>query len=481
MTLRSPTDTDAAELARLFEGQWPTMLRLRSTGAAERLSGLRRLGHQLVLRRQDLYDAFRQDFGKPPMEVETTELLPVMDEIRQARKHLRRWMRPRRVGSTVLTLGTSAQVVAQPRGRCLILGPWNYPLNTLLSPLVSAVAAGNTVMLKPSELTPCVGAVIAEMVQAVFDPSEVAVVHGGVPTAQSLLALPFDHVFFTGSTTVGQHVMATASQHLASVTLELGGRSPVIVDDTADLARAAEVLMWAKGINAGQSCIAPDHVWVHHRVHDAFVAQCVAVLRAQGASSPANDTPAPGDQAQIISTRHAQRLADLLDDARTRGAQTAHGGEVDIDARRLQTTLLTQVPDEAAVLAQEIFGPALPILPYTDLKAVLDHINQGHKPLALYVWSRQPTNVEHILTQTSSGGVCVNHCMLQYVHHGLPFGGVNHSGTGSTHGVHGFRAFSHERAVLRGGPIVTASLMFPPYTRLRLRWMQTLVNVLRFV
>lgn len=472
----SPTD----RIDELFARQLPIALALRTSTAAQRIAKLRRFGDALIERRAALYEAFAQDFSKPPAEVESTELLPVIEEVRHAVAHLRRWMKPVRVRATWLTLGTHSRIEAQPRGRCLILGPWNYPVNTVLCPLVSAVAAGNTVIVKPSELTPAVSRVVGELLAAVFTPDEVVVVQGGMHTAQHLLSLPFDHIFFTGSPAVGKVVMKAAAEHLASVTLELGGQSPVIVDETADLHKAAEVVMWGKLINLGQSCVAPDHVYVHRSVRAAFVRACAEVVRTRFGAD-ARQQQANPDLARIINLRHTGRISQLVSQATEVGATVALGGATDHAQRFIPPTLLTDLPPSATILAEEIFGPVLPILDYDALDEVITRINAQPKPLAMYIWSQRASAQRRLIDETSSGGVCVNHCMLHYVHGGLPFGGVNNSGMGNSHGHFGFKAFSHERAVLKGGPIMAARFMFPPYTPLKGRLTRGLVGVLRWL
>ncbi|HEY9094875.1 MAG TPA: aldehyde dehydrogenase family protein [Hydrogenophaga sp.] len=468
----------APAIQRLFDQQGPTALMLRSSPSRERVAKLKRLRDGLLSRREALYQAFDADLRKPRLEVDLTELLPVVDEARHAIANLARWMRPQRVWPTLTTLGTRARVLYQPRGRCLIIGPWNYPVNTLLGPLVSAIAAGNTVILKPSEFTPHVNAVVAELVAEVFDPTEVALVQGGVETAQQLLALPFDHVFFTGSPAVGKIVMAAAAQHLSSVTLELGGKSPVIVDETANLQSAAELILWGKFTNAGQTCVAPDHVFVHRRVQAPFTKICLAVIAARYGASDAAVQVSP-DLARMISRRHTERLGALIDDALSRGATLLAGGHHDASACYVAPTLLSNVAPEARINTEEIFGPVLPIEGFDDLDEVIQRINAHPKPLALYLFSRHRPTQKKVTQLTSSGGICINHCVQQYAHGGLPFGGVNHSGIGSAHGVFGFKAFSHERACLEAGLWTTVRQFFPPYTPRKNRLSAALLGLLR--
>jgi len=477
MVMPEDTDTDPALIQREFTRQADRAQALRESSSAQRASKLKRFKEALVLRRESLYEAFRLDLRKHPVEVDLTELLPVFDEIGHARRHLSRWMRPRRVAPTLTTLGTSAKVICQPRGRCLIIGPWNYPVNTLLGPLVSAVAAGNTAILKPSEMTPNVNSVISSLIAEVFDPEEVVVIRGGVQTSKHLLALPFDHIFFTGSPTVGRIVMAAAANNLASVTLELGGKSPVIVDETADMQHAADLIMWGKLTNAGQTCVAPDHVFVHNRVKDEFVRLCSAVIDGRYGTTEQGVTESP-DFGRMINERHATRVGALVDDAVARGATIVAGGRHDAVNRYVAPTILTNVPAEASISNEEIFGPVLPIQGFDSLSDVIAHINAAPKPLALYMWSRNKGNFNKVMSQTSSGSFCLNHCVQQYAHGNLPFGGVNNSGIGNAHGEFGFKAFSHERAFLRSGPLMAVKVFFPPFTRRTARMSQALLRLL---
>ncbi|RZL06797.1 MAG: aldehyde dehydrogenase family protein, partial [Rubrivivax sp.] len=374
--------------------------------------------------------------------------------------------------------GTSAWIEAQPRGRCLIVAPWNFPLNLCFGPLVSALAAGNTVILKPSEMTPNVSAVMVSIIREIFKEDEVAVFEGSLPTSTALLALPFDHIFFTGSPAVGKVVMAAAAKHLTSVTLELGGKSPVIIDETADLKSAAETLMWGKLANCGQTCVAPDHVFVHESVKDRFVDECRRVI-GERYGKTADEQKVSPHFAHVVNQRHTQRIGGLLEDARARGARFLLGGEVDVASAFVAPTLLDNIPADASIMSEEIFGPVLPIIAWRDLDVVIREINANHKPLALYIWSRDKARTKRIMAETSSGGVGINHCVLHYAHGNLPFGGVNNSGIGSAHGHFGFKAFSHERAVLKSGPVMVAKLFFPPYTGFKPKLIRMVVDSLK--
>ena len=471
-------EADVQQIRSAFDAQRATALRWRASAAGERIARVKRLRDALMAQREAFYAAFESDYRKSPAEVEASEFLPVMEEIRQVLGALKRWMKPRRHWPTTTMLGTYASVQYQPRGRVLIIAPWNYPLSLCFGPLVSALAAGNTAIIKPSEMTPAVSALMARIIADVFPADEVALFEGSQPTSHALLQLPFDHIFFTGSPSVGKLVMTAAAQHLASVTLELGGKSPTIVDETANLQLAAETLMWGKFLNNGQTCVAPDHVYVHASVKAAFVAACRAVLQQRYGADAAAQKQSP-DLTRVVNQRHTQRLASLLADALQRGAVVHTGGEVDEAQCYIAPTLIEQIPAGAAILSEEIFGPLLPIIEYRELDQVIAAINAAPKPLALYVWSTRQANIDQVLKQTSSGGACVNHCVAHFAHGNLPFGGVNNSGMGSAHGEYGFKAFSHERAVLRASPLMLIKLFFPPYTSGRLRLIRMVVDSLK--
>jgi aldehyde dehydrogenase (NAD+) len=462
------TPLPAAELAllqndirRVFDAQGPTALRLRQSSKAERLAQIRKLKHALLANREALIDAGRLDFGKPAAEVELTEILPVIAEANDAIRKLGGWMKPKKVWPSRMMVGTSACMQYEPKGRVLIIGAWNYAVNLCLGPLVSALAAGNTAIIKPSEMTPHTSAVLADIIRATFAEDQVALFEGEAGVAQTLIALPFDHIFFTGSPAVGKIVMAAAAKNLTSVTLELGGKSPTIVDETADLKAAARNILWAKFTNNGQTCIAPDHVYVHASVKPAFLQHCVDVLQSAYGEG---ELQAHSDSlARIVNVRHADRVRALLDDAIARGATVVTGGAVDAGQRYIAPTLLDNIADDAGIMREEIFGPLLPIIGYSQLDAVIARINAEPKPLALYIWSRKQRNIDQVMQRTTSGGACINHCVVQFLHGNLPFGGVNNSGIGSGHGHHGFLAFSHERAVVRNR-VMLAGMFYPPYT-----------------
>ncbi|HZP11924.1 MAG TPA: aldehyde dehydrogenase family protein [Nevskiaceae bacterium] len=453
-----------AEIKRVFDKQRGTMLRLRTSTADERIAKIKRLKAAVLAHADSLYEAADKDFKKPPAEVDGTEIMPVVADANEVCRHLKKWMKPKGVWPTMIMGGTSSWIQHEPLGRTLIISPWNYPINLTFGPLVYAIGAGNTAILKPSEMTPNMTGWMVKVIREVFSEDEVAIFEGDASVSTTLLSLPFDHTFFTGSPAVGKVVMTAAAKHLTKVTLELGGKSPTIVDETANLDLAAQVLAWGKFANNGQTCIAPDYVYVHASVKDAFVQKFVDVLKKSYGNTPQEQLNSP-NLARIVNERHTKRVAALLTDAKQRGAKVICGDMVSEKDHYVAPTLIENIPAEAKIMEEEIFGPLLPILTYTDLDAVLKHVNDNPKPLALYIWSKNESNIQKILKNTSAGGTCINHCLVHFLHGNLPFGGVNNSGLGSSHGYFGFRAFSHERAVLRTR-IMLAKMLFPPYTKL---------------
>jgi aldehyde dehydrogenase (NAD+) len=427
-----------------------------ATGAtrnlAFRLGQLRALRAAIARHQSAVVEAARQDLGRP--EFEGYCELAAINELDYVIKHLPRWVKPRRAALPLTQQPGAAWVQPEPLGVVLIIGPWNYPFQTMVSPLMGAIAAGNCALLKPSELAPATSAVLARLVADTFDPDYVAVVEGGVETAQALLAEPFDHILFTGGERVGKLVMAAAAQHLTPVTLELGGKSPCIVDADVDVEVAARRIVWGKFLNAGQTCVAPDYLLVDERIK----ADLVAALRARLRHCYGDDPAQSPDFSRIVNQRQLDRLLGLLD----RGTILA-GGQHDRGDRYLAPTLIDGVGWDDPVMQEEIFGPILPILSYQDLGEAIAAVNQQPKPLALYLFSRDRRVQEQVLERTTAGSVCINDVILQYAVWDLPFGGVGRSGLGAYHGQHSFTTFSHLKGVVRKPFWIDIDWRYPPY------------------
>jgi aldehyde dehydrogenase (NAD+) len=453
---------DDLRIEQLFHKQRNHQAAVKRTTAAERVAKLERLRAAIIAREPAIREAMFKDFRKSATEVDLTELYPSLVEIKDAIKSLRSWMQPERISTPMALLGTQSWIHREPRGVVLIIGPWNYPFQLVVAPLVAAIAAGNCVICKPSELTAHTSALLAELVGATFPDDEVAVVEGGPEETQRLLALPFDHFFFTGSTRVGRIVAEAAAKHLASTTLELGGKSPAVVDDSADLETTANRLVWGKFVNAGQTCIAPDYVLVSERRRGALVDELRRSIAAMYGASEDDRRKSP-DLCRVINARNFDRLKKMLDDSVSQGARIEVGGGSDPGERYIAPTVLTGVTPEAPVMAEEIFGPILPVLTYKTLDDVPPMITARDKPLALYVFAHDQRAIDTVINNTTAGGTCINNAMIHFANPNLPFGGVGASGLGSYHGVHGFKAFSHERAVLRQGRIDVLKTVYPPY------------------
>jgi len=470
--LKVLAESNAPEIMRVFDRQRETALRWRTSSAAERVARIKKLHDAVLDNRDRIREAGYKDFRKPPEEVDIGEILPVISEARDAMRHLGKWMKPTHVMPTRLMWGTRSWIKHEPKGRCLIISPWNYPVNLTFGPLVSCLAAGNTAIVKPSEMTPNLSDLMTKILRELFADNEVAVFQGETPVATALLELPFDHIFFTGSPAVGKIVMAAAAKHLTSVTLELGGKSPTIVDKDADVKLAAQGTVWGKFTNGGQTCIAPDHVFVHTEIKQAFIAECAAALKSAYGETSEQQLNSPM-LTRMVNAAHTRRVGALLDDAKSHGARVLAGGAVDVAQCFVQPTLLESMPPDAKIAGDEIFGPVLPIIEFSDLEQVITRINAQPKPLALYVWGKDRARLDQVINNTSSGGVCINNCVVQFLHGSLPFGGVNNSGFGNAHGWYGFRAFSHERPVVRTH-VMAARFFFAPYTALT-RWILNLM------
>lgn len=462
--VKSKDQTSINYISEVFEAQKEKALAQRIEPLSARKLRLKKLSNWILNNRETIKHAVHSDFRKPKTEVDVSEIFPLMAEIKHASSHLDQWAKPKKVDAPLTYLGSSSHIQYEPKGVSLILSPWNYPFSLAIGPLVSALAAGCTAMLKPSELTPNTSALIEKMVGELYPENEVCVFQGAVETAQELLKLPFDHIFFTGSPAVGKIVMGEAAKNLSSVTLELGGKSPVIIDKTANLKDAAEKVAWGKFLNCGQTCLAPDYLLVHKDNKEAFIDHFKAFVQLQFDKDLQGYHNSP-DYARIVNDKHYNRINGLIKEAIDKGAKIEIGGQPDEQENFIPPTVLSNVASDAKLMEEEIFGPVLPVITYSSLDEAITMINQKPKPLALYFFGRSRKNRKQVLAQTSSGGACVNDCVVQFSHHNLPFGGVNNSGIGKSHGYHGFLAFSNEKGVLKQRIGLTASKsIYPPYT-----------------
>ncbi|MGI8491951.1 MAG: aldehyde dehydrogenase family protein, partial [Acidimicrobiales bacterium] len=412
-------------------------------------------------REAELLGALAADLGKPAIEGWVTELGHVSGEIDHILAHLERWMAPERVPVRAVLKPSRASIVPEPLGVTLVIAPWNYPVHLLVLPMAYSVAAGNTVVGKPSEISSATSAALARWVPRYLDPDAVAIVEGDAPVVTSLLEQRWDHIFYTGNGRVGRIVMAAAAKHLTPVTLELGGKSPVIVDRSANVEVAARRVAWGKWVNAGQTCVAPDYVLVDRAVEREFT----TALSRQVTAFYGGDPQVSPDYARIVDQRHFDRLKGLIDNRG--GAEVALGGHGDRERRYLAPTVLTGVTWDDPVMAEEIFGPVLAVIAVDGVDEAIATVNARDKPLALYVFAEDQEVADKVIASTSSGGVCVNATLLHLAVPGLPFGGVGESGMGAYHGKAGFDVFSHRKAVLRRPSRPDPAMTYPPYTRLK--------------
>ncbi len=399
--------------------------------------------------------ALATDLGKPSVEGFITDIAFVTGEVKSMIKKLKKWNKPERVRTPLVAMPARSRLIPEPLGVVLVIAPWNYPIQLLLVPAAGAIAAGNAVVMKPSEVSAATSALLGELVPKYMDPSAVAIVEGGIPETTDLLEQRFDHIFYTGNGTVGRVVMTAAVKNLTPVTLELGGKSPVIVDSSANLKVSAHRIAWGKWLNAGQTCVAPDYVLVDEKVRDAFVDELgKAVGEFYGENPQASES-----YARIVSPRHFDRLTGLL-----RGATVAVGGVTDEATRYIAPTVLVDVDMESAVMNEEIFGPILPVISVTSTDDAISYVNAHDHPLALYVFAENKKVVREVLARTTAGGVTVNGTILHLTNPNLPFGGIGESGMGGYHGRAGVRIFQHMKPVLTRGTKLDPSLTYPPYT-----------------
>jgi len=439
------------------------------TGATKslswRLSQLDALEHLLMEREQDILDALRADLGKPATEAFGSEIGLPLSELRLTRKKLASWMKPERVRTSFLAMPGRSYIYKEPLGVTLIIAPWNYPFQLVVLPLIGAIAAGNCAVVKPSEISPNVSALIAKWLPKYLDARAVQVVEGGVQETTPLLREKWDHIFYTGNGTVGRIVMEAASKHLTPVTLELGGKSPCIVDESADLDMAAKRIVYGKFFNAGQTCVAPDYVLVHDHVHDALVNRMVSTIREFYGDDP-KQSP---DFARIVNERHHARLTRLLDNT-----DVVTGGESDLSDRYIAPTILRNVSEDDPAMQEEIFGPILPVISVPSVESAIGFVNRHEKPLALYAFAGDEAAQDRVLSGTSAGGTVLNHVWLHMGVPELPFGGVGESGMGAYHGRQSFETFSHKRSVLKKPTLPDPPILFPPYSARKLRWLKKL-------
>ena len=445
---------DQAQIIRLIENQRAFFRTGKTKDIAFRKAQLKRLLALIKANDAQIVKALHDDMRKPPLEAYAGEIAVVKNETRQAIRHVMRWTRRAWVMTPPPLFPALSYLTPEPLGVVLIVSPWNYPFHLALAPLVGAMAAGNCTVLKPSEYAPFTSQLMAELISQAFDPGYLAVVEGDVQAAKILLEEKFDYIFFTGGTATGRIVMEAASRHLTPVTLELGGKSPCIVDADIRLDYAAKRVAWAKFFNAGQTCVAPDYLLVDRGIKPVFLERLKKWVQRFYGDDPSRSP----DYARIINARHFQRLANLLG-----AGEIVIGGQMNAEERYIAPTIIDRVSPDHPVMQEEIFGPILPVLAYDDLAEVIAFVNARPKPLALYFFCRDQRKQERIVAETSSGGVCLNDAMVHVASHTLPFGGVGDSGMGAYHGKTSFDTFTHWKGVVHNTLAFDIPLRYIPY------------------
>ena len=444
---------------------------LNNSSARTRIKKLKKLKEIILKNRVKIKEALKKDFKKNPSEVDLTEIFPVVSEINFTINNLRKWMKDEYVRTPLTLLGSKSFIRYEAKGVVLIITPWNFPINLSFISLINAVSAGNSVLIKPSEITSETSYVIKDIIEESFDEKEVSVVLGGVDLAKEILKLKFNHILFIGSPTIGSEVMKSASVHLSSVTLELGGKSPTVIDKNCDLNKAAKRVVWAKLINNGQVCIAPDYILIHENIKNKFIKLVINNIKKFYGDNVNNSE----SYCRIVNKNHFKRLKNLIDDSLKKNSKILYGGKTDSNENYIEPTLIENIDKDSKIFNEEIFGPILPIFTFTKIDEAIRFINKKNKPLALYIFSSDNKNISKVLGETSSGGVCINHNTLHYSNYNLPFGGIGNSGFGRCHGEFGFKELSNKKSIFKQFmPFSPTDILMPPYNSFK----QKIINLI---
>ena len=431
---------------------------IESININKRIDALKTLKSTIKKYEKEIINALHEDLGKSEFEAYTTEVGFIYSSINYTIKNIKKWNKVRNVKNDIAQMPGKSYIYNCPYGSVLIIGPYNYPFQLTIEPLIGAIAGGNAAVIKPSEFTPQVESIIVKIIREVFEEKYIAVVTGDYNINSALLDLPFDYIFFTGSVNVGKIVMEKASRHLTPITLELGGKSPVIVDNTAKLDIATRKIVWGKFSNAGQTCVAPDYILVQEDVYDEFIKHTIDRIREFYSENIKQNK----DYGRIVNDRHMKRLNNILEKDKSK---ILFGGEVDFDKRYISPTVLINVNDNDEVMKDEIFGPIMPVIKYKDMKDIEYYLNKYEKPLALYVFSENKLFSERIINKFAFGGGCVNDTISHVASKYLPFGGVGKSGIGRYHGYSSFKTFTYEKAIVKRSSKFDVKLVFPPYKK----------------
>ncbi|MCB9257986.1 MAG: aldehyde dehydrogenase family protein [Ignavibacteriales bacterium] len=449
-------------IEEIFNKQNQLKNKLRLSSSKERIAKLNNILNWILNNRANIKTALQKDFRKSGEETDITEIYPLVSEIRNVKKNLRKWMKPNFVKRSIIYLTHSAFVKYESKGVVLIISTWNYPFLLSIGPLISAIAAGNPAIIKPSEISPNTSELISKMILELFPNKEIAVVQGDKAVSTELLKLPFDHIFFTGSTEIGKIVAKAASENLSDYTLELGGKSPVIVEKSASLKSTAEKIVWGKYLNKGQTCVAPDYILIDKDIRNSFTELLVNNIKKYYGNNH-QEVETNLNYARIINEKHHSRLVEIIENTKQNDGQILYGGKYDSENYFIEPTIILTNCEGCKISEEEIFGPILPIVEYTNLDEAIQWINKRNPPLSIYIFSNNKIGIDKVINSTHSGGIGLNELVIHFSHPHLPFGGVRHSGIGRSHGFAGFKEFSYERSFIKAGKLNFLKIIYPPY------------------
>jgi len=464
------------EINQVFEKQKANRIKLANTTAKERKEKLKRLLNEILSRQDEVCDAVYKDLRKACEETKLTEIFAVTSELKHSIRNIGKWMKPKRVSTPLALFGTSNKIMYESIGQSLIIAPWNYPFQLVISPLGSAIAAGNAVILKPSEKSPHTTELLKTMIEQLFPEDEVKVFTGDENVAKELISLPFNHIFFTGSPKVGKLVMEAGSKNLAKVTLELGGKSPTIVNLDADVKVHAKRIAWAKFINAGQTCIAPDYLIVHESIKEAFLRELINEIKSLYGEK--DNLRRENNYCRMINSDQLKSVQEILNDSISKGANVVFGGEVEENDNFISPTIIDNITDDSIIMKKEIFSPMLPVLTFKNEEDIYRITDKNPNPLALYVFSRNKSFIKSILRNIPAGSSAVNDAVIHFANYNLPFGGINSSGIGKSHGYYGFKSFSNEKSILKQRKISSMFLLYPPYNKMKNKLIDIIIKYL---
>ncbi len=469
-------NTSIEAIHKIFELQKAKRYDLALTTAKERKNKLKKLLNVIIESQDEICEAVYKDFRKSKEETKLTEIFPVTTEIKYAVRKLGRWMRPKKVKTPLALFGTKNRVMYESIGQSLIISPWNYPFQLAVGPLVSAIAAGNAVILKPSEKSPHTSILLKKLIDKTFPEDELKVVLGDAEVAKDLTSLPFNHIFFTGGSKIGKLVMSAASKNLSKVTLELGGKSPAIVHEFANIKISARRIAWGKFMNAGQTCVAPDYLLVHKSIKEKFIKEFVKSIKELYGED--ETLKKENHYCRLIDKDHFGKMNEMLEDAKQNGSKIIYGGEIIESDNFVQPTIIDNVKLDSRIMNEEIFGPLLPVLTYTDEQELFDIVDKNPNPLSIYIFSNSKSFVRKALNRIPAGSSAVNESVIQFANHNLPFGGIGSSGMGKAHGYYGFKTFSNEKSILKQSQVSAMTMLYPPYNDVKKKLIDILIKYL---